>query len=660
MSTTDPKQSDATSLRILHVEDSDEDADLVAYELRRGLGKHHLQRVCDGAGMRAALDSGTWNAIISDWNMPGFGGSAAFDLVQAYGLDIPFIIVSAAIGEETAVAAMRAGTHDYVMKDKLARLVPALLRELREAGLRRERRQAQEALRVSEARYRRLAESGIIAIAVADLHGSANEANDAYFSMMGCSRKDLAAGEIGWAGRTAEEWRDADSQAIHQLQLTGAAVPWEKEVMRKDGSRAAILIGAAMLDDRNCIAFAADVTDRKLAQEALAERARLAILSAEVGGLLGRAKTISQGLHQSAEAFVHFGNAEVAQIWICNDISQELELQARAGANSQPGTLLSIQDIAQRRQAQWSNRAAGDSAAFISSAGFPIVLEERLLGVTAVFGHQPFLESARQTFTSLALQLAEFIHRKRAEQELITAMIAAEAANRAKSEFMANISHELRTPMNSILGLTDVVLVSKLTPSQRDLLATVKHSSTSLLDMIKDILDFSQIEAHKLALHPTAICVRDLLSTTLQPFEEMAAGKGLRINCDVDAAVPAYVVGDAGRLAQILVNLVGNAIKFTSCGSVMLRLITTSQTAIATELEFTVIDTGVGIPAAKQQLIFQAFTQADGSLTRQFGGTGLGLTIAAKLVEMMDGRLWFESEVGRGSTFYFTARFAAV
>src|ERR1700679_571628 len=125
--------STTTSLRLLHVEDSDDDADLVAHELRRGLGQHHLQRVCDGAGLRAALDVGPWNAVISDWNMPGFSGSAAFELLQSYGLDIPFIIVSAAIGEETAVAAMRAGANDYVMKDKLARLVPALLRELREA-----------------------------------------------------------------------------------------------------------------------------------------------------------------------------------------------------------------------------------------------------------------------------------------------------------------------------------------------------------------------------------------------------------------------------------------------------------------------------------------------------------------------------------------------
>ena len=182
-------------------------------------------------------------------------------------LDVPFIIVSAAIGEESAVAAMRAGANDYVMKDNLARLVPALLRELREADLRRERRQAQEALRVSEARYRRLAESGIIGIAVADVHGSAHEANQAYFSMMGCSRRRLGCRRNRLGRTDPGRVAGADRQAIQELQSTRSAVPWEKEVVRKDGSRVAILIGAAMLDDRNCIAFAADVTERKLAQQ---------------------------------------------------------------------------------------------------------------------------------------------------------------------------------------------------------------------------------------------------------------------------------------------------------------------------------------------------------------------------------------------------------
>jgi PAS domain S-box-containing protein len=576
----------------------------------------------------------------------------------------PVLAMTSHGDEQVTVAAIKAGAMDYIVKspEAFAAMPQAVARALHEWRLLKECRQAESALRASEQRFRAVAYSANDAIIIADGAGRILDWNRGAGKIFGYTEAEALGQPLTLL--LPPRFHEGHRNGMQRLQAGGephvVGQTIELTGRRKDGSEFPLELSLAewaTVSDRFYTGIIRDITDRKRAEEALrqSEEQFRAIFEVAAIGIAQADIRTGQYLrvNQKLCAITGYSAAELLQLRFSevthpDDQPSDWEAFQRVVRGEQPDYRMEKRYVRKDGALVWVNV---NMTIVRDAAGQPVRTVTTIEDITGRKLAEEALRGKVEELAQINLQLETAVARaNRLAHE-------AQAANLAKSQFLANMSHEIRTPMNGVIGMTGLLLDSELSAEQRGYAEIVRTSSAHLLGLINGILDFSKIEAGKLELEMLDFDLRGVLEDTTEILAPSAREKGLAFLWRVDPAVPARLRGDPGRLRQILVNLAGNAIKFTARGEVAIDVTVESETDRLLTTRVEVRDTGIGIPADKIELLFNPFQQVDASTTRQYGGTGLGLAISTRLAALLGGSIGVESVEGQGSTFWFSAVF---
>jgi PAS domain S-box-containing protein len=622
-------------LRVLIVEDSEDDALLLMQQLRRGPWQVTSERVQTAAEMSAALDKKKWDLIVADYSMPGFSGPAALELAISRKSDLPFILVSGAVGEETAVQAMKAGADDYLSKQNLSRLLPAVQRELRKAEERRSTQRIEQELRKREAHLADALQLAGIGTWHLDLLTNTAVWSDRACLILDFNTEPTSNAFEALLGRLHPE----DRKLLPELFQNPSTQEFSQDfqIVRTDGAVRYVQIRGDVIRDADSRPIEAagmiqDITERKQSEKALAESQQrlLGIVTSAMDAII----TVDDELN-----VILFNPAAERMFRIPADQAVGGPLSRFVPARFHPGLM---ERISLLRDTETTALALEGPTPLVGlrSDGVEFPIEGTLSNV---------IVGGENLFTAMVRDVSE---RARADLELAKAKEDAEAANRAKSEFLANMSHEIRTPMTAIVGFAETLLSKS--PEECAKIGSVqiiRRNALHLLELINEILDLSKIEAGEMKVERIACDLPGLLSDLVALMRPRAEEKGLGFEVEFVGPIPSVIETDPTRLRQIMVNLLGNAMKFTKAGTIGLRITDEGDGGPRTLLRVDVRDTGIGMTPELLRRLFRPFTQGDESITRKFGGTGLGLTISQRFAELLGGKITVASEVNVGSTF---------